>query len=76
MRRWSWRSEKGRRTITSDGTNCDGPATRPPLFGRTADTVWRIVGKRGCVLAVETVLGCYVFSTCIDTQQRRKDMLI
>jgi hypothetical protein len=41
-----------------------------------ADTVWRIVGKRGCVLAVETVLGCYVLSTFIDTQQRRKDMLI
>ena len=35
MRRWSWRSENGRRTITSDGTNCDEPATRPPLFGRT-----------------------------------------
>jgi hypothetical protein len=39
-------------------------------------TVWRIVGKRGCVLAVETVLGCHVLSTFIDTQQRRKDMLI
>jgi hypothetical protein len=41
-----------------------------------ADTVWRIVGKHGCVLAVETVLGCHVLSTFIDTQQRRKDMLI
>ena len=41
-----------------------------------ADTVWRIVGKRGYVLAVETVPGCHVLSTSMDTQQRRKDMLI